>query len=351
MRRQSPPIRPTKLRWRIRCAVEAGVYWTGAGALYVRAFRPRGAAILGYHSVTDSSIRRWIDPRYAVPVEIFEAQMEFLARHRKVASMGDLVAALERGESAEPGTVVITFDDGYRDTLELAAPILERHGLTAIVYLGTGNVTRGENQWGDRLYSIFQFRTSNHLRIDGPDRPLLDLGEQGALFEAYDAIAGRLLVAGESERERLLAEIEAQLRPRERPPRLTLSWDEARDLRQRYPRFEIGVHAREHVDLTSFGEEVARAEIDSSIDDVSRELGVEVEHFAYPYGRTNARVREIVGAASLRSAVVGEPGSLIRPDCDRLAMPRIEVGLSMTRFRLQTCGAYPDLPQALLGRR
>jgi peptidoglycan/xylan/chitin deacetylase (PgdA/CDA1 family) len=345
------PIRPTGLRRRIRHAIEAGLYWTGAGALYVGAFRPRGAAILGYHSVPDSSIRQWVDPRYSVPLKAFDAQMEFLARRRKVAGMSDLVAALERGESAEPGTVVITFDDGYRDTLELAAPVLERHGLPAIVYLATGNVTRGENQWIDRLYSIFQLRTSHHLRIDGPDRPLIDLGEQGAPFEAYDAIAGRLLVAEGSERERLLAEVEAQLRPRERPPRLTLSWEEARELRRRYPGFEIGVHTREHLDLTSCGEEVARAELDSSIGDVARELGAEVEHFAYPYGRSNARIREMVAAASLRSAVVGEPGSLIRPGTDRFAMPRIEVGLAMTRFRFQTCGAYPDLPLALLGRR
>jgi len=345
------PIRPTKLRRRIRHAIEAGLYWTGAGALYVRAFRPRGAAILGYHSVPDSSIRQWVDPRYSIPLKLFEAQMEFLARRRRVAGMSDLVAALERGESAEPGTVVITFDDGYRDTLELAAPVLERHGFPAIVYLATGNVTRGENQWIDRLYSIFQLRTSHHLRIDGPDRPLLDLGSEEALFEAYDAIAGRLLVADGSERERLLAEVEAQLRPRERPPRLTLSWDEVRELLRRYPGFEIGVHTRGHADLTSCGEEAARAELDSSIAEVTRELKVEVKHFSYPYGRSNARIREMVAASSLRSAVAGEPGWLIRPGTDRFAMPRIEVGPEMTRFRWQTCGAYPDLPRVLLGRR
>jgi peptidoglycan/xylan/chitin deacetylase (PgdA/CDA1 family) len=228
---------------------------------------------------------------------------------------------------------------------------LERHGFPAIVYLATGNVTRGENQWIDRLYSIFQLRTSHRLRIDGPDRPPLDLGEQSALFEAYDAIAGRLLVADGGERERLLTEVEAQLRPRERPPRLTLTWDEVRELLRCYPGFEIGVHSRGHVDLTSFGEEAARAELASSIADVARELKVEVKHFSYPYGRSNARVRKIVSASSLRSAVVGARGSLIRPGVDRYAMPRIEVGPEMTRFRWQTCGAYPDLPLALLGRR
>jgi peptidoglycan/xylan/chitin deacetylase (PgdA/CDA1 family) len=212
-------------------------------------------------------------------------------------------------------------------------------------------VARGENQWIDRLYSIFQLRTSHRLRIDGPDRPLLDLGGESALLEAYHAIAGRLLVAEGSERERLLAEVEAQLRPRERPPRLTLCWDEVRELLRRYPGFEVGVHTRGHVDLTSCEEEAARAELFASIGDVEGELEVEAKHFSYPYGRSSARIREMVASSSLRSAVVGEPGSLIRPGTDRFAMPRIEVGSAMTRFRWQTSGAYPDLPLALLGRR
>ena len=344
------PIRPTRFRQRLRNAMEAGLYWTGAAGLYVKAFRARGAAILGYHSVPDASIQRWIDPRCAVPLKIFEAQMEFLARRRKVVGMSDLVARLERGESSEPGTVVITFDDGYRDTFELAAPVLERHRFPAIVYLPTGSVTRGENQWIDQLYSTFQFRTNHHLRLDGPDAAHFDLTSEDTVFEAYDSISRRLLATYGSGREALLAQVKAELRPLERPPRLTLNWEEVKDLLRRYRGFEIGVHTREHVDLTSCGEETARAEIGSSIADVARELEVKVEHFAYPYARNNAAIREIVADASLRSAVVGEPVSLIRRGTDRFAMPRIEVRSAMTRFRFQTCGAYPDLPLALLKR-
>jgi peptidoglycan/xylan/chitin deacetylase (PgdA/CDA1 family) len=306
--------------------------------------------ILLYHSVPDPSIERWIDPRYAVPLKIFDAQMKFLARWRKVIGMSELVSMLECGESAPPGTVVITFDDGYRDTLEFAAPILERHGLPAIVYLSTGSMNRGENQWVDRLYSAFQCRTNQHLRLNGPDAPLVDLGRRHNLFEAFDAIAGQLVAAERGERKALFEAIESQLRPREGPPRLMLDWGGAKELLRRYPRIEVGVHTREHVDLTACGEAEARAELTSSINDVARELGVKVEHFAFPYGRSNARIREIVAESPLRSAVVGAPVSLIRRDTDRFAMPRVEVCRSITQLRFQTCGAYPDLPMALLAR-
>ncbi len=310
----------------------------------------RGAAIVAYHSVTDRSIARWIDPRNAIPLEIFEAQMDFLARRRKVVSMSALVDALESGENAEPGTVVISFDDGYRDTLELAAPILERYGLPAIVYLSTGNAARGVNQWVDELYSAFQFRTRHRLRLDGPDAPVYDLEKKDILLEAYHSTAGRLVAMEPSERNELLEEVKAQLSVAERPPRLMLTWPEVKELVRRYPGFEIGGHTREHLDLTACGEEAARADLEGSMADIAGELKIEVEHLAYPYGRTNERIREMVAGSSLRSAVIGESMSLVHCGTDRFAMPRIEARSAMTRFRFQTSGAYPDLPLALLGR-
>ena len=323
------------------------MYWSGAAALYVRASGAGGAAIVAYHSVTDGSIERWIDPRHAISLKAFERQMEFLARRRNVVSIGVLVDALEREEPVDPGTVVITFDDGYRDTLELAAPVLDRCGLPAIVYLSTGSVSQRVNQWVDELYSAFRFRGRHQLRLGGQ---AYDLAREDGCFEAYHSIAERMLLANRSERDALLGAVRAQLSPVERPPRLMLTWPEVKELTRRYPRFEIGAHTREHLDLTECGEEVVRAEIENSKADIAGELDLEVQHMAFPYGRTDDRIREIVADSSLRSAVIGESMSLVRSGTDRLAMPRIQPGSGMTQFRFQTSGAYPDLPLALLGR-
>jgi peptidoglycan/xylan/chitin deacetylase (PgdA/CDA1 family) len=188
------------------------------------------------------------------------------------------------------------------------------------------------------------------LRLDQEIAPPFDLEREGGLFEAYHAIADQLLIASKSDREALLEEVKAQLSPVERPPRLMLTWAEVKELSRRYPGFEIGVHTCDHLDLTVCGEEVARAQLESSMADIAGELRIEAEHLALPYGRTNDRIREIIAGSSLRSAVIGEAVALVRHDTDRFAMPRIDPGKGMTRFRFQTGGAYPDLPLALLGR-
>jgi peptidoglycan/xylan/chitin deacetylase (PgdA/CDA1 family) len=66
----------------------------------------------------------------------FEAQMAFLARHGySVIPLSRLPAFLEGRASLPPKPVIITIDDGYRSTFEVAFPVLKRHGFPATVFL------------------------------------------------------------------------------------------------------------------------------------------------------------------------------------------------------------------------
>src|SRR5207253_11186003 len=84
---------------------------------YVRANRLR---ILMYHRISESA-----GDRLAVTPERFVAQMDFLAGHKfQILSLQEAQRRLSaRDELAR--TVVLTFDDGYRDFLTTAAPILK----------------------------------------------------------------------------------------------------------------------------------------------------------------------------------------------------------------------------------
>lgn len=68
----------------------------------------------------------------------FEAQMDYLAKNGyRVITMAQLAGFLEGKEPMPRKTVVITIDDGYRATYQIAFPILKRHGFPATVYLYT----------------------------------------------------------------------------------------------------------------------------------------------------------------------------------------------------------------------
>ena len=67
----------------------------------------------------------------------FEAFCEFFRRHFRVARLSEQISGCRNGQGMG-GTLSITFDDGYRDNFEVAAPILRRLGLPAAFFVATG---------------------------------------------------------------------------------------------------------------------------------------------------------------------------------------------------------------------
>src|SRR5262249_8047209 len=115
--------------------LHSALAWSGLASFYVKARGIRGAVILMYHSVAGEPDSRWLDPRNHLAPAALEEQLSFLARHRRVVPMSELVRALDEGRDLEAGSVVLTFDDGYRDNLTVAAPLLAEKKLPALLYL------------------------------------------------------------------------------------------------------------------------------------------------------------------------------------------------------------------------
>ncbi len=324
--------------------LEKVLQWSGLGALYCRAADVHGATIQMYHSVSTPDFCPWIDPRYVIPRDLFEAQMHFLSRHRTVVSFSRLVQMLEGGEPILAGTVVVTFDDGYLDTLRVAAPILNQYGLPATLFPVTGYVGRGQNQWGDETFRLFVSHTREKLNLPGITASTVDLRDPRAKAAAFESLQDWFKGALPDERAGMLANLEEQLRPEETPPRLTMNWDDVRELVRSHPGIGIGLHGAEHLDLTAHDLSVARDDLEQCLEAARRELGQRPDQFAFPYNRISQGVCELVRQSGFQSAVASGKETLITRGSDRMALPRIEVCRSMSLFRFRTSGAYPALP-------
>ena len=91
----------------------------------------RTLRVLMYHKVNDF----WPNPT-TVPTGVFAEQMSLLPE------LGYIPVSLERvrdhyldGAALPEGAVLITFDDGYRDNLENALPVLQGHGFPAVLFV------------------------------------------------------------------------------------------------------------------------------------------------------------------------------------------------------------------------
>jgi peptidoglycan/xylan/chitin deacetylase (PgdA/CDA1 family) len=117
------------------------------------------------------------------------------------------------------------------------------------------------------------------------------------------------------------------------PPSLAshelMSWAEVRELRSNG--IEFGAHTRTHPDLTRLTDVQARREIVESKDAIENAIGCPVRTFAYPYGKFNRPVREIVSrnfeaacSTNLGTASVESDRFLLeRIDAYYLSRPRV----------------------------
>ena len=104
----------------------------GAGALDGEGKRTLRS--LMYHKINDIP-----DNPVTIPTSLFDEQM---AQLRELGyTVVDLDAVLDhytRGAPLPPKSVLVTFDDGYRDNLENALPILHRYGYPAVLFVPIG---------------------------------------------------------------------------------------------------------------------------------------------------------------------------------------------------------------------
>ena len=262
--------------------------------------------------------------------------------------MEQLIRQLAKRRPIRRGTVAVTFDDGYLNNLRVAAPILAKYSLPATLYLATAYVAAGQNQWIDTLYSAFRARSQLRLNRSALGWGDCQLSDVSVGESAYRAIASRLIECLPAQRQAVLSEIDAQLAPTIYPPRLTMNWDEVRELRERFPNVTLGVHTANHLDLSTHSEQCDR-EMELSIAQVLAETGDRPQHLAFPYNRYNAHSQEQV-AAHLRSAVAMTADPVVRATTPRYAIPRLEAPQELWLLKSWTDGGFPDFTQRFFGR-
>lgn len=327
---------------------DSALYMSGAAWAFDKVTRQTGAVILMYHSVAEDEVAKFIDPPNHLPKTEFEKQVAFLSQHRNVVSLTELMGQLDAGEEPTAGTVCITFDDGYLDNLTVAAPILQKYQLPATLYLPTKYIDRGETHWADTMHQLLEFRTRDRLEMPslGFSANLTDKMQRTLIF---DKLHGPLLGARYPERQALLQEVREQLQPSQEGPRLTMNWDDVRDLNQHFPLFNIGGHSQCHIDLSAIGGQYAFDEIEGCKLTIQNNLGIDPQHFSFPYARWNMETRSLVKQCGWKSAVGNGLGIRVGLKSDRFVLPRLPTPVSMTDLKFKTGGSYPGV-YALLGR-
>lgn len=305
--------------------------WIKKGLLTSRAMSLAGklkrpsAAILMYHSVMDDPSRESQTLGGIIHSSaVFARQMELLAREFVPISLDDLLGALTNGRTLRPRSVVVTFDDGYADNLEVAAPILNRAGVPATFYITVDCVEKATLPWPSRLrYAFYTTKKASWNDTNKIIWPLSDFADRDRAFlNASDRCAQ---LAGEPQLT-FVREVEETLDagPPEPSQRLMMTWDQVRDLAKNG--HIVGSHTLTHPNMAYVDASAARTELADSKHRLEAVLGEPVVHFSYPcpalvphWSKSTRKMSEEVG---YRTAVTTIGGPVTDQD-DPLSLHRV----------------------------
>ena len=235
--------------------------------------RGRGAIVMLHH------VRPWIERPFA-PNRLLEIEPTFLdaALARMTAlgfdfvTMDEALGRIRAGAGGRP-FVALTFDDGYRDTLDHALPVLERHAAPFTLYVTNGFADRSARLWWVELEEAI--RILDRVAVDHQGTRVLHLAATPVRKQAAFDAAYRSLRAGDE--AALLSTIarlrdQAGLRSADIVERLCLDWAGIARLAA-HPLCTIGVHTMTHPMLAKHGADIARRELRDSRDGIEAAIG------------------------------------------------------------------------------
>lgn len=236
--------------------------------------QPRLTVLIFHHVLPEPDALRPLQP----DVARFRRFLQWIGRHFEVVALPEALATAPR--RARRPRLGITFDDGYRDNLELAVPLLHEYGFHATFFVTTA-YAGGGMMWNDRVLEAVRAwpeRTMDLRDLGLGEHPLPD---DGARRRASSTIGAALKYRPADERERLATEI-ARRAPA--PPRGPMMGP-AEIRRLADAGMEVGGHTHSHPILARIDLDRARAEIAENTRLLGEYTGRRPRLFAYPNGR------------------------------------------------------------------
>ena len=255
-----------KIKNLLKIAISYLIYYSGLFFFLNKLLRRKGLIIFNYHNFSTFTNDYWkngsiFETNYH---ENFEKQIKFI-----VKTIGfikpEYIANQLKGDDLK---ALLTFDDGYRDNLEIALPILRKYSVSAIFFIPTNFIGNGNFLWHDKIKI---WGIENKFSKKKIKKLLNKLSSDKAEFNRY------------LENIRLINNYENSL---------MMEWSNIRDIIKN--KCKIGAHTKSHIPLNYLTMKDELEEISDSIDILRNKLFQNIELFSVPNGKYSINTQNIL---------------------------------------------------------
>lgn len=251
-----------------------------------------------FHGVTD---QRVLGVRNYTGKHIYEAEfirlLDELSVVGRSCSIAEVAQFVRGNHELPPYSFSLTFDDGFRNNLETAAPLLHDRDFHGTFYVVSGFLDGLSMTWVDRIESAVAATRLRTVTLPPPMGNTFALDDIDARINVMKAIRLFVKATQSIDIEKFADQVCERLEVS--GPLLIegidykLTGEQARVL-DAEAIFTVGSHSATHAILSRLSGDELRAEVDDSLNVLEKLLGREIETFAFPEGFEGSFNREVL---------------------------------------------------------
>ena len=307
------------MRYCLKRLIACLLQWTGIIRLCQFVQRNK-IVIWTIHGVMDDQDNpSWVPLRPQLSRKKLDEYLRVLSKRYHFISLSEAVEMLQGRKPMQPYSMVFTFDDGYRNNLTHAMPILRRYNAPVTFFISTGYAGNPRPFWWDRLDYAVQ-----HAQVNGREAKVgaltvrLDSSSREALRESFkrlrrdakkqqmsdisfrrdmDQLGHQL----EVESGRVLSDLQ-----NEDDWSAVMTWDEIE--RNGNSDITFGSQTVDHIRLDLVEESVVRDQLMRSKRDIELHTGRPCQAICYPNGNLSGAIAGLAKACNYKCGLTCIPG-------------------------------------------
>lgn len=300
--------------------------------------------IVMYHYVRDLKHSRYPEIK-GLDIELFKEQIQYILKHYKVIRMEELIEAVKSQTKLPNNSLLLTFDDAYRDHFEFVFPILDELGIQGSFFPPTKAIQEHQVLDVNKIHFILA-SVEDKRQIISDVYSMMDKFREEYSLESNTYYDNKLK-AEECRFDTKEVVFIKRMLQRELPKKLRnmivnflfnkyVSKDEGLFSRELYMNIDqlkcmrrkgmyIGSHGHDHYWLNELSEEQQQKEIEFSLKFLNK-IGCDTKNFAfcYPYGAYNESLLSVLKENDCSLALTTQVGIADLSKNQSLIFPRLD---------------------------
>lgn len=281
----------------------------------------RGITILNYHRIIPfEQLESYPLPSLVVAESVFKKQVYWLSQNCKVLTVDEAIIQLRKIKKSDKPIVCITFDDGYSDNYDIAAPILESYNLRATFYVTTKFISSKVPLWHDYASEIWKNYDCEYLfEITSK------LQNSSITYNKFTSISDWMQFLKRNTLEQRIKILKIFINEKIEGKMVdyrSMTIDQLIRLSQ--CKHEIGAHSINHPILTQLDGKELVHEIIGSRKELQSWISASVSGFCFPNGSYNDQTISVVKKAGYKYACTTSEGINIA-EYDPFRLQRVDI--------------------------